>query len=107
MFLCPLTLLCQIDCGVEDICIIEFNAPFNKNNTCDWLNEVEEAKIICINILESPQLQKEYKITTVPTILILDGDIEVKRYLPNIMLETTATKEGVQEVVEEILFNKF
>lgn len=106
-FLLPTTLFSQIDCGTEDICVIEFNASFNKAHDVSWLYDIEDATPIYIDILEYPILQKEHKILTVPTIIILDGTIEVKRYEPNIMLEITATKEDIQEVIEEILFNKF
>lgn len=106
-FFSPLFLFSQIDCGVEEICVVEFNAKFNATNGCDWLNEIEDARVICIDILEFPQLQKEYNISIVPTVIILNGGEETKRYLPNIMMQVNATKEEVQEVIDEILIDKF
>lgn len=108
VFLIPTFLFSQIEeCGTEDICVIEFNASFNKSHDVEWLFEIKDATTIYIDILEYPELKEKHKITTVPTIIVLDGTIEVERYIPNIMLEITTTKEEVQEVVEEILFNKF
>ena len=89
------------------IWIMEFNAKFNASNDCDWLNEIEHARVICIDILEFPQLRKKYNINVVPTVIILEGGKEIERYLPNIMMEVNSTKEDVQSDVDGVLINKF
>ena len=105
--LSPMFLYSQINCGVEEICVVEFNAKFNASNDCNWLNEIEHARVICIDILEFPQLRKKYNINVVPTVIILEGGKEIERYLPNIMMEINATKEDVQSDIDGVLINKF
>ena len=50
---------------------------------------------------------KKYKIVVVPTILILDDGEEVARFQANIMMTMEATREEVQESIDEIIMSKF
>jgi len=52
-------------------------------------------------------LQKKHKIVVVPTILVFEDGEEVARFQANIMMEMEVTRDEVQEVVDEILMNKF
>lgn len=91
----------------NELCVVYFNASFNAANEVTWLGELSECTIYNVDILKSPDLQKEHKIVVVPTILILDDGVEVARFQANIMMTMEATREEVQESIDEIIMSKF
>ena len=52
-------------------------------------------------------MQKEHKIVVVPTIIIFNDNEEIKRFQANIMMQLEASKEDVQEAVDEIIMSAF
>ena len=84
----------------EDICVIEFNAGFNKQNSVDWLEKLGDCGVMRVDIQENPDLQKKYKIVVVPTIIVFNGK-EVERFQANIMMAMEATRKDVQNVIFE------
>ena len=95
--------------GIPDsgICVVEFNASFNSSNSVDWLDELSDCKGKRVDILASPELQKEHKIVVVPTVIVFSDGEEVKRFQANIMMQLEASKKDVQEAVDEILMSAF
>ena len=65
----------------EDICVVEFNAGFNKANSVDWLDKLGDCGVMRVDIQKSPDLQKEHNIVVVPTIIVFNG--EEKKTLPS------------------------
>ena len=104
-FLLPLISFSQNMCD-EDICVIEFNAGFNKQNSVDWLEKLGDCGVMRVDIQENPDLQKKYKIVVVPTIIVFNGK-EVERFQANIMMAMEATRKDVQNVIDEILMSDF
>ena len=94
-------------CTDSDLCVIQFNASFNSANEVTWLNNLTDCSVFNVDILKSPDLQKKHKIVVVPTILVLDNGEEVARFQANIMMTMEATREEVQEALDEIIMNKF
>tara|TARA_B100001093_G_C26180075_1_gene739442 strand:- start:125 stop:469 length:345 start_codon:yes stop_codon:yes gene_type:complete len=90
----------------EDICVVEFNAGFNKANSVDWLDKLGDCGVMRVDIQESPDLQKEYNIVVVPTIIVFNGE-EKKRFQANIMMTMEATRKDIQSVIDEILMEAF
>ena len=89
----------------EDICVVEFNAGWNEANSVDYLNELTDCGIKRISI-DKGDWQKEYGIVVVPTIIVFNGK-EVKRFQADLSFKLLATREDVQEVVDEILMEDF
>jgi len=89
----------------EDICVVEFNAGWNASNGVDYLNKLTDCGIKKISIDEGTW-QKEYGIVVVPTIIVFNGK-EVKRFQADLSFKMAATKEEVQEVVDEIIMSSF
>jgi len=79
----------------EDICVVEFNAGFNKSNS-----------VMRVDIQENPDLQKKHNIVVVPTIIVFNGE-EKKRFQANIMMQMEATRKDIQNSVDEILMEAF
>ena len=93
----------------QEICVVEFNADWNKANSVKWLSDLKDCGIIRISIDENKitQQQKEdYGIIVVPTIIIFNGK-EVKRFQACLRFKMGATKKEVQAVVDEIIMSKF
>ena len=60
-----------------------------------------------MDIVSSPDLQKEHKIVVVPTVIIFNEGEEVERFQANIMMQLEATQDEVQEAVDEIIMSDF
>ena len=93
-------------CG-DDICVVQFNAAFNSANEVKWLGELTDCTTNTVDIMADPSLPNDYKIVVVPTILVLDNGEEVARFQANIMMTMEATREEVQESIDEIIMSKF
>ena len=89
----------------EEICVVEFNAGWNESNGVDYLNKLTDCGVKKISIDEGTW-QKEYGIIVVPTIIVFNGE-EVKRFQTDLSFKMAATKEEVQEVVDEIIMSAF
>jgi hypothetical protein len=89
------------------VCVVEFNASFNAANSVDWIDDLSDCKGRRVDIVSSPDLQKEHKIVVVPTVIVFNDGEEVERFQANIMMQLEATKDDVQEAVDEIIMSAF
>ena len=89
------------------VVVYHFNAGWNSTNDVEWIEDLEEVELVFIDIAKKPKLQQKWKIVVVPTILILQYDEEKKRYQANISFQMAATKEEVQEKIDEIIMSGF
>ena len=89
----------------EDICVVEFNAGWNESNSADYLDKLTDCGIKRI-LIDKGDWQKEYGIVVVPTIIIFNGK-EVKRFQADLSFKMLATREEVQEAVDEIIMSDF
>ena len=91
----------------DGICVVQFNAKFNAANEVKWLNELTDCTTATVDIMADPSLPNDYKIVVVPTILVMEDGEEVERFQANIMMSMEATKEDVQESIDNIIMSKF
>lgn len=89
------------------VVVYHFNAGWNSTNDVEWIEDLEEVELVFIDIAKKPKLQQKWKIVVVPTILILQYDEEKKRYQADISFHMAATKEEVQEKIDEIIMSGF
>ena len=89
----------------EDICVVEFNAGWNESNSAGYLDKLTDCGIKRI-LIDKGDWQKEYGIVVVPTVVIFNGK-EVKRFQADLSFKLTAKLEDVQEVVNELIMDKF
>ena len=87
--------------------VIHFNAGWNSSNDVTWVDDLNDCEIKYIDIAKNTKAQTKYEITVVPTILILDDGEEDERYEADISFTMKATKEEVQEYIDELVINKF
>tara|TARA_R110002051_G_scaffold171945_1_gene242375 strand:- start:634 stop:1014 length:381 start_codon:yes stop_codon:yes gene_type:complete len=97
----------QSPCGNDGLCVVQFNAGFNEANKVPWVKDLADCKTTFIDIGTDSKAAGKYKIVVIPTILIFNGEEEVSRFQANIMMQMQATKEEVQEVIDEILMSDF
>ena len=86
----------------EDICVVQFNAGWNSANDVEWVDDLGDCGTKYIDIAANPDAATKYEIVVVPTIIIFNGK-EVKRFQADISFAMKATKEDVQEVIDEIM----
>ena len=89
----------------QDVCVVEFNAGWNESNSVDYLNKLTDCGIKRINI-DKGDWQKKYNIVVVPTIIVFNGK-EVERFQADLTFAIKATKEDIQDVIDEILMEDF
>jgi hypothetical protein len=92
---------------IEGVCVVEFNASFNASNSVVWVEELSDCKGSRVDIAANPDMQKKHEIVVVPTIIIFNDGVEVKRFQANIMMQLEASKDDVQEAVDEIIMSAF
>tara|TARA_R100001591_G_C4257066_1_gene158716 strand:+ start:306 stop:632 length:327 start_codon:yes stop_codon:yes gene_type:complete len=99
-------LLCNI-CFAQ-IEIKHFNAGWNSANGVSWFMELEDCKTkSIIDIAKDTDAQTKYKIAVVPTIIIFKDGEEVARFQADLSFKMTATKEEVQEEIDNQLMSDF
>ena len=87
--------------------VIEFYVEWNDGNKVAFLPSLKDCNVYRVCIINSSDIQSEYKVTSVPTVIIFDNGVEQIRFNPNIMMQLDATKKEVQAGIDEITLNKF
>ena len=105
LLLFPILAYSQSPCDA-DICVVQFNAGWNSANDVEWVGKLKNCEIQYIDIAADAASQAEYEIVVVPTIIVFNGD-EVKRFQADISFAMKATREEVQEVVNEIKMDEY
>tara|TARA_R110001592_G_scaffold2962_1_gene16613 strand:- start:100 stop:453 length:354 start_codon:yes stop_codon:yes gene_type:complete len=101
-----LTLLANTSFG--QITVKHFNAGWNESNGVDWIMDLEDCDTKgYVDIAKDPDVQKEHKIAVVPTIIIFKDGEEVARFQADLSFKMVATKEEVQEEINNILMSDF
>jgi len=101
----------SLSCFSQDfpngLCVVEFNASFNKANEVNWLSKLTDCKTERIDITSDSRWASEYKIVVVPTLVVFNNNEEAKRFQANIMMTMEATRKDVQESLDEIIMEAF
>jgi nitrate/TMAO reductase-like tetraheme cytochrome c subunit len=89
--------------------VVQFNANWNKTNDVEWCTskKLNDCKVSYIDIGENPDAQKKYEVVVVPTIIIFNNNEEVKRFQADLSFKMTATREELQEYIDELLMEDF
>jgi hypothetical protein len=102
-----LTALCKGQDFPSGLCVVEFNASFNKANEVTWLSKLTDCEIERVDITADSRWSSEYKIIVVPTLVVFNNNEEAKRFQANIMMTMEATRKEVQESIDEIVMEAF
>ena len=105
-----LVLIFVLFCGnaFGQIKVIHFNAGWNKANEAPWVMKLTDCQTIGhIDIGTDKEAQKEYKIAVIPTIVIFKDGEEVARFQADLSFKMVATREEVQEEINDQLMSDF
>ena len=91
----------------KDVVAIEFWAEWNQMNQFNELNKLKGCNVYRIDIMSYMDVQMNYNVTAIPTVIIFDNGLEKTRFKPNIMFQLEANKKMVQHSVDTITLNKF
>ena len=88
--------------------VIHFNAGWNKTNDASWFMDLEDCRTKgYIDIAKDVEEQKKNKIAIVPTIIIFKDGEEVARFQADLSFKMVATREEVQEEIDNQLMSDF
>ena len=90
------------------ITVKHFNAGWNEANGVDWIMDLTDCNTKgYIDIAKDVDAQKKYKIAVVPTIIIFKDGEEVARFQADLSFKLSATREEVQEEIDNQLMSDF
>jgi|TARA_R100000084_G_C4571518_1_gene109472 thiol-disulfide isomerase/thioredoxin len=105
-----LIIVFMLFCSVcfSQIKVVQFNAGWNKANDVPWVQSLKDCKTIgYTDVGKDTKAQAKYKIASVPTIIIFKDGEEVARFQADLSFTLTATKEEVQEKIDEVIMSDF
>ena len=86
--------------------VVHFNAGWNSANDVEWFDKLSDANKKILSI-DDGDIQTKYSIAIVPTIIVFDDGEEVKRYQADLSFKMKATREEIQEYIDELIISKF
>ena len=84
-----------------------FNAGWNEANNVTWFMDLDCKTKGLTDIAKNPDAAKEYKIAVVPTIIIFKDGEEALRFQADLSFKMLATREEVEEAIDELLMSDF
>ena len=105
-----LVLILVVICGKAfgQIQVAQFNAEWNSTNEVPWVLKLTDCKTISyVDISKQADMAAKHKIAVIPTIIIFKDDVEVARFQADLSFKMVATKEEVQEEIDNQLMSDF
>lgn len=89
------------------IVVTHFNADWNSPNKVSYIGKLTDCDIVYVDIAVAPILQAKHEIVVVPTVVIFKDGEEVKRFQADISFSMKATREDMQEIIDELIMSDF
>ena len=108
MYMLILILMLWAGTATAQIQVAQFNASWNSANEVAWVGKLTDCNTISyVDISKEAKMAAKHKIAVIPTIIIFkDGD-EVARFQADLSFKMLATKEEVQEEIDNQLMSDF
>mgnify|MGYP003656604317 FL=1 len=88
--------------------VIQFNAGWNSANEVSWVMDLEDCNTYAyVDIAQDTEAQTKHKIAVIPTVIIFKDGEEVARFQADLSFKMVATKEEVQDEIDNILMSDF
>ena len=84
-----------------------FNAGWNAANELDWISKLSDCEIEKFDIGVDPSLASKFKVVVVPTIIVFQDGEETERFQADISFKMAATREDVQDYIDELIMSAF
>ena len=108
MYMLIIFLMLFAGSAFSQIEVKQFNAGWNSTNDVSWIMDLKDCKTKgYVDIGTDKEAQKKYKIAVVPTIIIFKDDEEVARFQADLSFKMLATREEVQEEIDNQLMSDF
>ena len=108
IYLLVLILVCVSGKASGQISVVQYNAGWNNTNEVKWIQDLGDCDTFkYVDITKSPNNQKKHKIAVIPTIIIFKDGEEVARFQADLSFKMLATREEVQEEIDNILMSDF
>ena len=91
----------------KGIVAVEFWVEWNSSNEFVDLSRLSDCSKYRVDIGKYPDLQGDYDITSIPTVIIFESGEEKERFKANIMFQLEADKKKVQKSIDTIMLAKF
>ena len=89
------------------IVVTHFNADWNSPNKVSYIGDLTDCDIVYVDIAVAPILQAKHEIVVVPTVVIFKDGEEVKRFQADISFSMKATREDMQDIIDELIMSDF
>ena len=88
--------------------VMQFNAGWNEANKVPWVQSLTDCKTIgYTDIAVVTEAQTKYKIAVIPTIIVFKDGEEALRFQADLSFKMVATREEVQEEIDNQLMSDF
>ena len=87
------------------VVVVEFGAEF-ATPFADWA-KVADCRYYRLDIGKYPDVKKEYRVRSIPNIMLFNNGVKEETWKANIMLELEVTADEIQEAIQDILLGKF
>ena len=89
------------------IVVVEFWAKFNEANAFpDW-DKLQDVQYVRVDIGKAAKAKKEFRIRMAPTIIIFKDGEEVARFQADLSFKMVATREEIQDEIDNQLMSDF
>ena len=108
MYLLLMVMVFFASTAFSQIEVKHFNAGWNDANSVTWFMDLEDCTTLGLtDIAKNPEEATKHKIAVVPTIIIFKDGEEVARFQADLSFKMVATKEEVQEEIDNQMMSDF
>jgi len=108
VYILLMILIFTVSQAFGQITVKHFNAEWNSSNSVEWFMSLKDCKTKgYVDIGKEAAAAKKYKIAVIPTIIIFKDGEEAVRFQADLSFKMVATKEEVQEAIDELLMSDF
>ena len=88
--------------------VTQFNAGWNSANEVSWVQNLTDCNTISyVDISKKTDIASKHKIAVIPTIIIFKDGNEVARFQADLSFKMIATREEIQEEIDNQLMSDF
>tara|TARA_R100001224_G_scaffold82566_1_gene52080 strand:- start:629 stop:958 length:330 start_codon:yes stop_codon:yes gene_type:complete len=91
----------------SQITVTHFNAGWNSANDVQWVDKLSDCDIAKVDIAADPKIQQKHNVVVVPTIIVFQDGEEVKRFQADLSFKIAATREELQDYIDELVMSAF
>ena len=108
VYLLILFLVCICGKASGQISVAQYNASWNSANEVTWVDKLKDCQTVSyVDISSQASEAAKHKIAVIPTIIIFKDGEEVARFQADLSFKMLATREELQESIDELIMADF